>query len=416
MSQSAHPDAGRRRFLHGAAMAGIALALPWDVRARTPARTSPIDDAIDRALAEHRLVGTVVLVRRDGKPFHQRIAGFADREAKLPMRADALFRFASVSKPVVTTAAMALVARGKLELDAPVARWLPEFRPALADGSRPDITLRQLLVHTSGLTYRFEETGADRAYARLGVSDGLDRPGFDLQENLRRLAQAPLLFAPGKRWNYSLGIDVAGAAIERAYDGTLAEAVQHLVGKPLGWRDTTFHATDAKRLTTVYVNDGQAQPHRMAGPEHVPLVPGAEGVSFDPARALDPAAYPSGGAGMVGRADELMRLLDTLRSGGGDVLPARLAAEMGRDQVAPLESSPGTGFGLGFSVLRDPAAAKSPESPGTWRWGGVYGHNWFVDPARKLSVVALTNTLYEGMSGRFVNDLRDAVYAQVGRA
>jgi CubicO group peptidase (beta-lactamase class C family) len=111
-----------------------------------------------------------------------------------------------------------------------------------------------------------------------------------------------------------------------------------------------------------------------------------------------------------------MRLLDTLRSGGGDILPKRWAAEMARDQIAPLESSPGTGFGLGFSVLRDPAAAKSPESPGTWRWGGVYGHNWFVDPARGLSVLALTNTLYEGMSGRFVNDLRDAVYAQLGKA
>lgn len=416
MPPSAHPDAGRRRFLHGAVAAGAALALPLGATARPRAGTAPIDEAIDRALAEHRLVGAVVLVQRNGKPFHRRIAGFADREAKTPMRADALFRLASVSKPVVTTAALALVARSRLDLDAPVTRWLPEFRPALADGSRPEIRLRQLLVHTSGLGYRFEETGADRPYTRLGVSDGLDRPGFDLQENLRRLAQAPLLFAPGTRWNYSLGLDVAGAVIERAFDGTLAEAVRQLVGKPLGWRDTGFHATEAGRLTAVYVNDDRPQPHRMAGPEHVPLVPGAEGVSFDPARALDPGAYPSGGAGMVGRADELVRLLDTLRRGGGDVLPARWAAEMARDQVAPHESAPGTGFGLGFSVLRDPAAAKSPESPGSWRWGGVYGHNWFVDPARGLSVIALTNTLYEGMSGRFVDELRDAVYAQAGKA
>lgn len=414
MSQPTRPDPGRRRFLHGAVAAGAALALPLDGLARAGA--SPIDAAIDRALAEQRLVGAVVLVQRDGRPLHRRSAGYADREAKTPMREDALFRLASVSKPVVTTAALALVARGKLDLDAPVTRWLPDFRPALADGSRPPISLRQLLVHTSGLGYRFEETGQDRPYARLGVSDGLDRPGFDLQENLRRLAQAPLLFTPGTRWNYSLGLDVAGAVIERAFDGPLAAAVQQLVGQPLSWRDTGFHATDARRLAAVYVNGEQAPPRRMDGPQRVPLVPGAEGVSFDPARALDPAAYPSGGAGMVGRADELLRLLDRLRAGGGGLLPARWAAEMARDQVAPLESSPGTGFGLGFSVLRDPAAAKSPESPGTWRWGGVYGHSWFVDPARRLSVVALTNTLYEGMSGRFVDELRDAVYAQLAQA
>ncbi|MFT4249726.1 MAG: serine hydrolase domain-containing protein [Pseudomonas sp.] len=412
---SHHPDADRRRFLRDTAVAGAALALPLDALARNRADTAPIDAAIDRALAEHRLVGAVVLVQHDGKPLHRRIAGFADREARLPMRGDALFRLASVSKPVVATTAMALVARGKLDLDAPVTRWLPDFRPALADGSRPQITPRQLLSHSAGLGYRFEETGEDRPYTRLGVSDGLDRPGFDLQENLRRLAQAPLLFAPGTQWNYSLGVDVIGAVVEHAFDGPLATAVQHLVGQPLGWRDTTFHATDAGRLTAVYVNDAGAQPHRMSGPEQVPLVPGATGVAFDPARALDPAAYPSGGAGMVGRAEELMRLLDTLRAGGGDVLPARLTAQMARDQIAPHAAAPGTGFGLGFSVLRDPAAAQSPESPGTWRWGGVYGHHWFVDPARKLSVIALTNTLYEGMSGRFVNDLRDAVYAQLGK-
>ena len=416
MSQRQRPDHTRRSFLQGAALASAALALPLDALAR--AQTTPIDAAIDRALAEHRLIGAVVLVQHDGKPLYQRSAGLADREASTPMRHDAIFRLASVSKPVVTTAAMVLVARGKLDLDAPVTRWLPQFRPALADGSRPQITLRQLLCHTSGLGYRFEESGRDRPYVRLGVSDGLDRPGFDLQENLRRLAEAPLLFAPSTRWNYSLGLDVAGAVIERAFDGSLAEAVQQLVGRPLGWRDTTFHATDPKRLTVVYVNEQDAPPHRMEGPERVPLIPDAEALSFDPTRALDPTAYPSGGGGMVGCAEEVLRLLDRLRAGGGELLPARWVAEMARDQVAAdiAGPGPGTGFGLGFSVLRDPAVAGSPESPGTWRWGGVYGHNWFVDPARKLSVIALTNTLYEGMSGRFVNDLRDAVYAQLAKA
>ncbi|MDX1893915.1 serine hydrolase domain-containing protein, partial [Pseudomonas aeruginosa] len=114
----------------------------------------------------------------------------------------------------------------------------------------------------------------------------------------------------------------------------------------------------------------------------------------------------------IGSAGDVLRLLEVLRQGGAPLLTPGLVEEMGRDQVPGLElpANPGFGFGLGFSVLRDPAIAQSPESPGTWRWGGAYGHSWFVDRARELSVVALTNTLFEGMSGRFVNDLRDAVY------
>lgn len=115
---------------------------------------------------------------------------------------------------------------------------------------------------------------------------------------------------------------------------------------------------------------------------------------------------------MAGTAGDFLQLLEALRQGRGALLPDELINEMGRDQTGGLElpDAPGFGFGLGFSVLRDPLRAASPESVGTWRWGGAYGHAWFVDRARGLSVVAFTNTLYEGMSGRFVTELRDAVY------
>ncbi|GAB7261019.1 hypothetical protein DaDZ19_26860 [Dickeya ananatis] len=115
---------------------------------------------------------------------------------------------------------------------------------------------------------------------------------------------------------------------------------------------------------------------------------------------------------MAGTAGDFLRLLEILRQGGGTLLPSELVEEMGRDQTGGLElpDAPGFGFGLGFSVLRDRRLAASPESEGTWRWGGAYGHSWFVDRAQGLSVVAFTNTLYEGMSGRFITELRDAVY------
>lgn len=374
-----------------------------------------VDAVIEAALAERRLVGTLVLIAENGELVYRRAAGLADRETGRAMHKDALFRLASVSKPVVSSAAMVLVAQGHLALDEPIDHWLPAFQPRLPNGDLARITVRQLLSHTAGLGYRFLEADDQGRYASAGVSDGMDRPGIGLEENLRRIASVPLLYVPGSAWGYSLATDVLGALIASVCDAPLDQAVRTLVTGPLGMWDTDFVAVDASRLTAVYVND-TPEPHRMGEREIVAPFEDTAGISFEPARAFDARAFPSGGAGMVGSARDLLRLLEVLRQGGAPLLPAGLVEEMGRDQTAgfDLPDAPGFGFGLGFSVLRDPVAAGSPESPGTWRWGGAYGHSWFVDRVRKLSVVALTNTLYEGMSGRFVSQLRDAVYGPSG--
>ncbi|VWC27071.1 serine hydrolase [Burkholderia lata] len=370
-----------------------------------------LDDALDRALADARMVGAVVLVARDGELRYARAVGFADREAGTPMREDALFRLASVTKPVVAAAAMRLVAAGSIALDEPVTRWLPEFRPTLPDGTPAVITLRQLLSHTAGLGYRFLEADGDGPYARAGVSDGMDRSGLSLAENLRRIAGVPLQFAPGTSWGYSLAIDVVGALIEAVDGRPLADAVAALVTTPLGMTDTAFVAHDTARFATPYISTPGA-PRRMADVDLVPVFDGTIGIRFEPARVFDADAWPSGGAGMVGTARDCMTLLDALRTGRDDWLDRAWIDEMARLQpgARELPDAPGFGFGLGFSVLRDPVAAQSPESVGTWRWGGAYGHAWFVDRTAGLTVVALTNTLYEGMHGRIVTDVRDAVY------
>lgn len=373
--------------------------------------SASIQATVQRALDERRLVGAVVLVARDGALIHRQAAGWADRESGRTMAADAVFRLASVSKPIVSTAALVLVAQGRLGLDDSLERWLPEFRPLLSDGRPARIVVRQLLSHTAGLGYRFFEADANGPYARAGVSDGMDASGISLAENLRRIASVPLLYEPGTGWGYSLATDVLGALIERVQGEPLDAAVRQLVTGPLGMADTGFVARDAQRVATAYVNDAP-QPHPLAEGEIVSPFEGAVGIPYSPARIFDLQAFPSGGAGMAGTAEDFLRLLEALRQGGGAILPDELIAEMARDRAENLElpNAPGCGFGLGFSVLRDRTLAASPESEGTWRWGGAYGHSWFVDRARGLSVVAFTNTLYEGMSGRFVGDLRDAVY------
>lgn len=399
----------RRKFLMTLTVSsGCAALASTPLPERSLAR---VRSAVQAALDDQRLVGAVVLVARDRELIHSQAAGLADVESAKPMKLDTVFRLASVSKPIVSTAALALVAQGRLDLDAGIERWLPEFRPKVADGRPARITARQLLSHTAGLGYRFFEADADGPYARAGVSDGMDASGISLQENLRRIASVPLQYEPGTAWGYSLATDVLGALVERAHGAPLDEALRALVTGPLGMADTGFSARDPQRVATAYVN-GTPKPHRLTEGETVSAFEGTLGIRYSPARIFDTQAFASGGAGMAGTAEDFMRLLEALREGGGGLLPGALVDEMGRDQTGgrELPDAPGVGFGLGFSVLRDPRLAASPESEGTWRWGGAYGHSWFVDRARGLSVVAFTNTLYEGMSGLFVTELRDAVY------
>ena len=371
-----------------------------------------IDAVVTHALRENRIVGTVVLIARDGELVYQRAAGRADREAGKEMGVGTLFRLASVTKAIVCATAMALVERNELSLESRVDRWLPEFRPKLPSGESPEITIRHLLTHTAGLDYRFQQP-PDGPYARANVSDGFDQPGLSLQENIRRIASAPLVQRPGVAWRYSVALDALGAVMERAAGKSLQEIVAERVTRPLGMTETAFAIADVSRLAVPYA-DAKPRPKRMVDGEVVPYMAGA-GIIFCPSRALDPASFPSGGAGMVGSASDLLRFFETIRRGGGSVLSEESTAQMMRNQNVDLSINaqgpgPGWGFGFGGSVLVDPSAAGSPQSCGTWQWGGAYGHSWFVDPERNLTVIALTNTALEGLFGRFPIELRDAIY------
>jgi CubicO group peptidase (beta-lactamase class C family) len=366
-----------------------------------------LDGAIELALAEQRIVGTVVLVARDGQRVYQRAAGWADREARTPMADNALFLLASLTKPIVSTTALRLVEQGRLRLDDPVTRWLPDFRPAFKREAVP-ITLHQLLTHSAGLSYDFMQP-EDGPYTRLAVSNGLNRPEVGLDENLRRISAAGLAYAPGSGWGYSVAIDVLGAVIERVTGLALPEAVRQAVSAPLALRDTGFEVRDRQRLATFY-GDGQPVPVRMQAEHTVPYL-GAP-VHFSPGRVFDPRAYPSGGAGMVGTAAEMLQVLEALRT-ERLVSPATWAAMRHPHIGAEVQTrGPGWGFGYGGALLIDPAAADSPQSAGTLQWGGAYGHHWFIDTASKLSVVAMTNTAFEGMSGAYTREVRDAVYGR----
>jgi CubicO group peptidase (beta-lactamase class C family) len=366
-----------------------------------------LDRVIEGALARERIVGVVVRLALDGKVVYLRAAGMADRESGLPMREDMVFRLASITKLFVSVAALASAEQELIGLEDPVTKWLPSFRPRLPDGREPAITLRHLLTHTSGLGYGHLPNNS--AYREAGVSNGLDRPGLSLQEQLRRLASVPLLCEPGTAWNYSLSTDVLGATLAVAHGMTLPEVVQQLVIEPLGLQDAGFNIKDHARLAVPYVN-AFPRPLRMMDPQVIRAKDRI--LQLSPSRILDPRSYPSGGGGMAGTGADVHSLLEALRLGGAPIL--RRASVQALCTNALPESvafeDPGWGFGLGVAVLLDPENARTPHSLGTWQWGGVYGHHYFVDPGQRISAVILTNVALEGPDCAFTMDVRDAIY------
>lgn len=369
---------------------------------------SSISAVVHTALEQQRIVGAIIAILHRGEIVYRAAHGLADREAGTAMRVDTPQRLASLTKPIVAATALHLIERDQLALDAPVTRYLPDFRPQLADGAVPEITVRHLLTHTSGLGYKFSDPRGP--YAELAVSDGLDLvSGLTLDENLRRLARAPLYFAPGTAWRYSLGLDVIGRVIEVVTGESLADAVRARITGPLDMASTAFVAAPDTPLATPYANASPA-PARMVGTYRNGMNDG--GADFTPDRAFDRTAYPSGGAGMVGTLDDFVRFLEALRRGGAPVLAEATLAHALTNQIGDVQTwrGPGWGFGLLGATLVEPARAGVPGLVGATEWGGAYGHAWRLDRAAELTIVSLTNTSFEGMNGQFPADVKAAAY------
>ncbi|MBX8498476.1 serine hydrolase domain-containing protein [Pseudomonas lijiangensis] len=355
------------------------------------------------------IVGGVLVVAQEGEIRYASARGWADRESRITVERDTRFRLASLTKLLTSVTALRLCELGVLSLEAPVTTWLKDFRPQLADGREPVITLRHLLSHTAGLSYGFEQPPGN-AYALAGVSDGLDLVAMDLQQNLQRLASVPLLFEPGMAWGYSLATDVVGAVIEQATDLALPQAIARWVTEPLAMNATGFSPDDDQRLASAY-KDGRSGPERVGRHDLLALDSGHAWLSSS--RAFEPEAYASGGAGMLGTADDYLRLLECLRLGGSPILTAASTASLLGNAIGETGlAGRGAGwkFGLGPVVLTDPALAKHPQSAGTWSWCGLYGCHYWVDPQAGISLVALTNTAVAGAWGVLADGLVGAIY------
>ena len=360
-----------------------------------------VNAAVDAAL-EQRIVGCVILINKDGEEIYARAAGLSDREAKVPMRRDAIFRLASVTKPIVATTILRMVDLGLIGLNDRVTRYLPWFTPANPDGSTADIRIHHLLSHTSGLVYGLLPDNA---------SGGLSGVINSLTETLQNLAKVPLAFAPGTGWDYGTGIDVLGGVLSAINGSDVEDAIARYVTGPLGMVDAHFYVTDLTRLATPYA-DG-TPPVRMGEPHGIWDEAGTTVTTFSPARILNPAAPQNGGAGMAGTADDVMKMLEVYNGRPGLLAPATVTAALA-NQIGDLprrEQDAGKRFSFIGAVLEDKHAAKNPAPVGTVDWGGAWGHNWVVDPVNRMTIVVCTNTTFEGCNGPFRDDLLRAVYA-----
>lgn len=371
--------------------------------------TERLDKVVDDALSQGKVVGTSVKVFYDGSVVYQRVAGLNERSDNVPMQANALFRWASLSKLVTSMLCLIAAERGLLRLDDAVTKWLPEFRPKL-NGEARVIKIHQLLSHTSGLAYPFfDDKGS---YERNAVPNGLDSPGVGMDEALKRLSDAGLVFEPGSQWLYSLSLDVAGAVLEKAIGSELPTIFSDYLAKPLGLETAGFTAGNLDDLAKPYVREPNGEIVEMQA-HHIVEFPGPFHIPMCPDRMLDPASFASGGAGMIGSIDDYSKLLEAIRGGLAGLSSETSKSYLFDNQIGDIPTMLGAGWGhtLGAAVVVDRDQAESPLPNGSLVWSGAYGHSWMIDPVNNISMVIMTNTTPEGDWGSYPCDFRDALYS-----
>ncbi|MCY2962721.1 MAG: serine hydrolase [Planctomycetota bacterium] len=368
-------------------------------------RLARLTAALDGYVSQGRLPGGVVLVARKGKVAYHRAFGELDRETKVAMPPDAIFRIASQTKAVVSVGAMILQEEGKLLITDPVGKYIPEFKETTVAVAKPEggydivkakrpITIRDLLTHTAGIGYgsgpardKWQEAGITGWY----FADR-DEP---IAATVARIAALPFDAQPGESYVYGYNTDILGVVIEKASGKPLDEFLTNKVLEPLGMSDTHFYLPEAKRSRLAVV-------YSPKGTDQLIVAPGPGGMEGQGAYVEGPRKSFSGGAGLVSTARDYGRFLQMMLNGGelgGRRILSRKTVELMTVNHLGSVKFPwnsGTGFGLGFSVLEDVGTRGTPGTIGEFGWGGAYHSTYWVDPKEQLVVVYFTQLLPAG--------------------
>jgi CubicO group peptidase (beta-lactamase class C family) len=391
-----------------------------------------------RYIDSGRFPGTQLLIYRRGKIVHSTVQGFADVERKVPVKDDTIYRIYSMTKPITSVAFMMLVEEGRVAIDEPVHKYIPEWKnlgvfqagtapPFLTKPPSRPMLIVDLLRHTSGLTYGFQQrSNVDAAYREMKIGE-VEKAGT-LQSMIDDLAKMPLEFSPGEAWNYSVSTDVIGYLIGKISGKPFEQFLKERIFEPLDMNDTDFFvpAGKAHRLAACYSADPQGGMTFHAADRKGGLT-----LQDDPTKSsfLSPPSFISGGGGLCSTPADYLTFCRALLNGGelGGVrligpktlalmtsnhLPGGLDLPAMSRSLFSEATYNGLGFGLGFAVTMDPAQTLIAGSPGEFNWGGAATTSFFIDPAEELITIFMTQVI-PSTAYPLRRELRTMVYAAI---
>lgn len=386
---------------------------------------APVRAAMQRYVDDEILAGVSWAMLEGRNLVDAQAVGWADRDAKAPLCLDHIFRAFSNTKLVTTCAVLMLYEEGRLGLDDPIERHIPQLgnRAVLradaidlsdVEPAARSITIRDLLTHQAGLSYGVFDPGTDifKAYNERVVLN----PATSLADMIDQLADLPLIFQPGTNWEYSVATDVLGRLVEVVSGARFDAFIQTRIFDRLGMVDTGFYAPESKhdRLVAYYKGADLMDPMKpgLTRLENAPY-PGAY---------LRPMPRLSGGGGLVSTLPDMLALVRSLLRGGEQLLKPETIAEMMRNQLpagqwirfAMLGPMPGKAFGLGGAVTLEPGPLDPPGSAGEFQWGGVAGTHWFICPQANVAGVLMAQR-YMAFWNPFFFDFKRCAYAAMGR-
>ncbi|MHC5034084.1 MAG: serine hydrolase domain-containing protein, partial [Planctomycetota bacterium] len=387
-------------FVSPAGRWGLPTAAPEEV-GLSPEGLDVVTSTLQRHVDENRIAGLVAMIARKGKVGYLEALGMQDIEAGRPMEKDSIFRIYSMTKPIASTALMMLYEERLFGLDDPVSDYLPQLGGlAVAveetEGgtgettlhtvpANRDMTVRDLLRHTAGLSYGiFAESEVDRLYRQAGVLKSRD-----LAEMVEKLGKLPLKHQPGEAWEYSVATDVVGRLVEVLSDVRFDLYLRGRIFEPLGMLDTGFNVPEHKtnRFAAVYTPN-----------EDMTLRSGGDVETYW--EYFKPAKFFSGGGGLVSTASDYVRFCQMLLNGGelegARLLQPQTVGLMTQDHLGEIPRGDGAGdvgFGLGFAVVVHAGRGDSPDSVGTYRWGGAAHTRFWIDPVKELIGIFLVQIM-----------------------
>lgn len=378
------------------------------------------DRYVQSLIDEKKLAGSVILIARNGKTAHIKSFGVMDTKPAKPMKNDTIFRIASMSKAITSAAVMILVDEGKLSIDDPVSKYIPEFakpkvliendfdsldeKPYQVFPAGRQITVRHLLTHTSGITYRFWEMDFfEEIYREAGISDGLTQTEGTIGDMVKKLAALPLVFTPGERWMYGLSTDVLGYLVEVVSGMPFDRFLADRVFGPLEMADTCFFLPEDKvsRFSALF------EPVKGGGLRKVGEAPKRLGASRYSAsfHYKGPRTHFSGGGGLASTAGDYARFLQMiLNSGeldGVRVLKPESATLMTTNQIGDMLTFVRTKHGLGFGVSAD----RKTGATKAFYWGGYFYTKYWVDPGTGM-IVIMMNQLFPNFGVDYADRFR----------